>query len=227
MTTELETYSNGRLLVPTGYFGDSDDATLVTIIEDFVDAEDLLLAYEYAKTADMKYEGGANGGLKDRVHTFEKFESANPSLFQLFKENYSLEIKNMLEEKYGLKLTGSKCTELHKALSESLEDKINHLKLSSTCGCESGINPFIVAWTEGTNQKEHTDNGNDFTAIIYLNDDYEGGELNFPSLELSIKPIKGSLIIWPGNLTHSISTVSSGTRYTMPIFFKAISVLSE
>lgn len=227
MTIELETYANGRLLVPTGYFGDSDDATLVTTIQDFVDADDLTLAYEYAKTADMDYDGGSNGNLKDRVHTFEKFKNDNPSLSQLFKENYSLEIKNLLEEKYGLELTGSKCTDLHKALSESLEDRIQHLKLSATCGCKSGLNPFIVAWTAGTSQKEHTDNSNDFTAIIYLNDDYEGGELNFPSLELSIKPIKGSLIIWPGNITHSISPVVSGTRYTMPIFFKAISVLSE
>ena len=227
MTTELETYANGRLFVPSEYFGDFNDQNIVTVIEDFVEPDDLLLIHEYAKTANMQYEGGPNGNLKDRVHTFEKFESANPTLFQLFKENYFVEIKNLLEEKSGLELTGSYCTDLHKPLSESREDRLQHLILSATCGCKSEINPFITAWTEGTSQKEHTDNSNEFTAIIYLNDDYEGGELNFPTLELSIKPIKGSVIMWPGSITHSISTVLSGTRYTIPVFLKATSVLPE
>jgi hypothetical protein len=227
MTIELQKHVNGRLIVPFGHFGESDDQTLVTVIEDFIDVEDLAMSYEYAKVADMSYEGGSHGALKDRVHTFDKFEVANPSLFNLFKENYFVEIKNLLEEKYGLELTGSYCTELHKPLSGSREDRLEHLILSSTCGCKSEINTFITAWTEGTSQKEHTDNSNEFTAIIYLNDDYEGGELNFPDLELSIKPIKGSVILWPGSITHSISTVVSGIRYTMPVFFKAISVLPE
>jgi hypothetical protein len=227
MTTELETYANGRLLVPNGHFGDSDDATLITVIEDFIDAEDLELVYEYAKTANMDYEGGLKGKMKDRVHTFEKFQTDSPTLFQLFKENYFLEIKNILEEKYGLELTDAfKCTELHKPLSESQEDKLAYMKISSTCGCKSEINPYIVAWTEGTDQQEHKD-GSDFTAIIYLNDDYQGGELNFPESELNINPPAGSLIVWPGYLTHGVSPVVSGTRYTMPIFLKAISVLSE
>lgn len=225
MTIELQNHVNGRLIVPFGHFGESDDQTLVTVIEDFLSVEDLSVAYEYAKVADMSYEGGSNGNLRDRVHTFEKFENNNPTLFNLLKGTYFVEIKNLLEEKYGLELTGSYCTELHKPLSESREDRLEHLILSSTCGCRSEINPFITAWTEGTSQKEHTDNSNEFTAIIYLNDNYEGGELNFPDLNLSIKPIKGSVILWPGSITHSISTVVSGTRYTIPVFFKAISVL--
>ena len=225
MTTELEKHLNGRLIVPIEYFGEPND--LVTVIQDFLDADHLTLAYEYAQTADKDYAGGPNGNLKDRVHTSEKFKQDNAGLYQLFKANYCSEIKNLLEEKHGLELTGSNCTDLHKSLSENKEDRLEHLKLSASCGCKSEINPFIEAWTAGTNQKEHTDNSNDFTAIIYLNDDYVGGELNFPSLELSIKPVKGSLIIWPGKITHSISTVVSGTRYTMPIFFKAISILDK
>jgi hypothetical protein len=227
MTIELEKHLNGRLIAPKGYFEDLNSESPVIIIQDFIDSDDLVTAHEYAKVADMRYEGGSNGNLKDRVHTFEKFESANPALFNLFKNNYFVEIKNLLEEKYGLELTGSYCTELHKPLSESQEDRLEHLILSSTCGCKSEMNPFITAWTEGTSQKEHTDNSNEYTAIIYLNDNYEGGELNFPDLDLVIKPLKGSVMLWPGYLTHSISTVTSGTRYTMPVFLKATSVLSR
>jgi hypothetical protein len=224
--SELGKYEQGRLIIPSGYVGSVDDKETVVIIEDFVSQEHLQQAYEYAMVADMKYDGGLAGSLKDRVHESYKFEANNPDLFNIFKETYALPIRTMLEEKHGLELVGSKCTEFHKDLSD-LEDKVQYLVMSSQCGCKSEVSPFIVAWTEGTSQKEHTDNGNDFTAMIYLSDNYEGGELNFPSLDLSIKAKKGSLIIWPGYITHSISTVDSGTRYTMPIFLKAISVIDK
>jgi hypothetical protein len=227
MSEELINYSEGRLVIPVGYLGSTDSVESVIVIENFVNEQDIDQAYEYAMSADMTYDGGPGSKLQDRVHESNKFENDNPTIFKTFKEKYSLQIKNLLEEKHSIRLVGSKCTELHKPLSESLQDRVNYLAISSKCGCKSEINPFIVSWTEGSDQKEHTDNGNDFTAIIYLNDNYQGGELNFPSLDLSIKPKSGSLIIWPGYMTHSISTVVSGTRYTMPIFFKAISVLSE
>jgi hypothetical protein len=225
--SELGKYEEGRLIIPEGFFGRVDDNDTVVIIEDFVSQEHLDQSYEYAIVADMKYDGGAGGSLKDRVHESYKFKENNSDLFQTMKETYALPIKTMLEEKHGIELTGSKCTELHKPLSDELQDKIDYLVTSSQCGCQSEVSPFIVGWTEGTSQKEHTDNGNDFTAIMYLNDNYEGGELNFPGLDISIKPKKGSLIIWPGYLTHSISEISSGTRYTMPIFLKAIDTTTE
>lgn len=222
---ELDKYEKGRLIIPEGYLGSVDNNETVVIIEDFVDQDHLKRSYEYAIVADMKYDGGLGGSLKDRVHESYKFKANNPELFQIMKETYALPIKTMLEKKHGLELTGSKCTELHKPLSDKLQDKTDYLITSSQCGCKSEVSPFIVGWTEKTSQKEHTDNGNDFTAIMYLNDNYEGGELNFPTLNISIKPKKGSLIIWPGYLTHSISEISSGTRYTMPIFLKAISII--
>ena len=227
MTIELETYVNGRLIVPAGYFGETDNKDLVTVIEDFIAPDDLVLIHEYAKTADTDFDAGSKGNLKDRVHTFEKFKNSSPTLFNLFKQDYFLQIKSLLEEKYGLELTEAfKCTELHKPLSDSLEDKVEHMRISSTCGCNSEINPYIVTWPQGTSQNEHTD-GNEFTAIIYLNSDYVGGELDFPELQLEIKPTAGSLVIWPGYLTHGVSPIVSGTRYTMPVFLKAISILPE
>jgi len=225
--SELTKYEEGRLIIPVGYLGNVDDEETAVIIEDFVTQDHLEDLYEYAIAADMTYDGGPGGSLKDRVHESYKFKENNPNLFQTIKETYALPIKTMLEEKHGVELTGSKCTELHKPSSNSLQGKVNYLVTSSRCGCKSEVSPFIVAWTEGTSQKEHTDNGNDFTAIMYLNENYEGGELNFPTLDISIKPKKGSLIIWPGYLTHSISEISSGTRYTMPIFLKAISDITN
>jgi hypothetical protein len=55
------------------------------------------------------------------------------------------------------------------------------------------------------------------SVLVYLNDEYEGGELYFPDLDFGIRPKKGMLIAFPGNLyyTHGVAPVTSGTRYTL------------
>ena len=56
--------------------------------------------------------------------------------------------------------------------------------------------------------------------LLYLNDDFEGGELYFSKKKLSFKPKKGSVIIFPCNqneYTHSVNEIKSGVRYTIPL----------
>ena len=51
------------------------------------------------------------------------------------------------------------------------------------------------------------------TAIIYLNDDYEGGEIFYPDLGKSYKPKAGTLIVHPGDFLHEVKPVISGSKY--------------
>jgi len=53
-----------------------------------------------------------------------------------------------------------------------------------------------------------------YIAGLFLNDDYEGGELYFPDLEHSdLKPEKGDLVLFPGHCTsHGVHKILSGTR---------------
>jgi predicted 2-oxoglutarate/Fe(II)-dependent dioxygenase YbiX len=53
-----------------------------------------------------------------------------------------------------------------------------------------------------------------------LNDDYEGGEINFPRFNLKIKPEKNSLILFPSNYVynHSAEPVKNGTKYAIATF---------
>jgi hypothetical protein len=57
--------------------------------------------------------------------------------------------------------------------------------------------------------------------LIYLNDNYDGGELYFPSHNLMIKPEPGMLISFPGNFwnRHGIFPASD-YRFAISIFFK-------
>jgi Rps23 Pro-64 3,4-dihydroxylase Tpa1-like proline 4-hydroxylase len=84
----------------------------------------------------------------------------------------------------------------------------------------------VVKWEKGNSLKLHVDDlgyvtDNHIAALIYLNDDYEGGELRFETHDLSIKPKKGDLVFFPGNMhyAHEVCEVLSGTRYTVPIWF--------
>lgn len=53
--------------------------------------------------------------------------------------------------------------------------------------------------------------------LVYLNDDYEGGELYFPRYDYSIKPSAGTMITFPGSLyyIHGVKEITKGVRYTI------------
>ena len=61
----------------------------------------------------------------------------------------------------------------------------------------------------------------EYSANIYLNDDYEGGELVFPKLNFSVKPKAGQLIMFPSGAeyAHSVNRINLGERRTVVAFY--------
>lgn len=57
----------------------------------------------------------------------------------------------------------------------------------------------------------------DLSIVYFLNDDFTGGELFFPALDLVIQPVAGTLICFPSdhNFIHGVRPVTSGHRYTI------------
>jgi predicted 2-oxoglutarate/Fe(II)-dependent dioxygenase YbiX len=62
------------------------------------------------------------------------------------------------------------------------------------------------------------------SAVLYLNDDYEGGELNFKDQNITIKPEAGSIVIFPSvaPFYHESKEIISGNKYMCPAFWKEI-----
>jgi len=62
----------------------------------------------------------------------------------------------------------------------------------------------------------------DVTILVYLNDDYEGGELEFKNFGVSLKPKARTLIAFPSYIeyTHQVHPVTSGERYTIVSWIK-------
>jgi hypothetical protein len=89
----------------------------------------------------------------------------------------------------------------------------------------------IVKWDAGIFMLPHADNANpdgtkhmmpyrDLAGIVYLNDDYEGGELYFTAHDIAIKPRRGMFVGFTAGFhhEHAVLRVDSGTRLTMPFF---------
>tara|TARA_R100000742_G_C4239200_1_gene59212 strand:- start:73 stop:561 length:489 start_codon:yes stop_codon:yes gene_type:complete len=83
------------------------------------------------------------------------------------------------------------------------------------------INYFqIVKWPEHSNQGEHIDfDYHPYSTILYLNDDFDGGETVVG--DEIIYPKKCKLIGFEGNrITHKVNHITKGTRYTIPCWYK-------
>jgi predicted 2-oxoglutarate/Fe(II)-dependent dioxygenase YbiX len=94
---------------------------------------------------------------------------------------------------------------------------------------------FYSLMLEGSENNLHTDNyheinnvesirknsKDDWSGLLYLNDEYEGGTLEFPEENFYIKPNPGTFIFFQGshNLPHRVSKVTKGQRNVIVSFF--------
>lgn len=90
----------------------------------------------------------------------------------------------------------------------------------------------LVRWHPGNHQAPHADceepDGRPnqfpwraFASIIYLNDDFEGGQIHFPKLGLEpqIKPRMLAYFPSTSDYLHGVKEVTAGTRYTHSCFY--------
>jgi hypothetical protein len=83
---------------------------------------------------------------------------------------------------------------------------------------------FVKYQGEGKHFNIHADHGPAYnttvSAVIYINDDYEGGEIKFPRLDgYTLMPKVGDIAIFPSNYIyeHASLPMKSGTKYCVVI----------
>ena len=61
-----------------------------------------------------------------------------------------------------------------------------------------------------------------YGCILYWNNDFDGGQLQYPVLGLEYQPVPGDFVFHPGTeeYTHGVKEVVSGVRYTSTMFVK-------
>lgn len=91
----------------------------------------------------------------------------------------------------------------------------------------------LIRWGDTASIGNHTDAPQPrygfvpISALIYINDDYLGGEINFPEYGIEIKPKSNDLIVFSGSMIHNLGYVGDKSienqdqrRFTMPLFFE-------
>jgi hypothetical protein len=82
---------------------------------------------------------------------------------------------------------------------------------------------FVKYEGAGTHFRIHADHGPTYVTtvsiVVYLNDNYEGGELWFPRFDLTIKPQAGDIVVFPSTYIyeHASQDMISGTKYSVVI----------
>jgi hypothetical protein len=78
----------------------------------------------------------------------------------------------------------------------------------------------IVKREEGSYMDNHVDKGDAIAFILYLNDEFEGGETVFEN-QTTIKPKKGRLLVFSnGIIQHKVNLITKGERYVLAGWFK-------
>lgn len=111
---------------------------------------------------------------------------------------------------------------LHDYLNEQLLKAVDDYRNSHAAGHWTDSEGWqILKYGEGNHFSNHYDDAKKYPRTIsmsfYLNDNYEGGEIEFPRFGLTIKPKANQMIMFPSNYVynHTVHTVKSGLRYAV------------
>jgi hypothetical protein len=84
----------------------------------------------------------------------------------------------------------------------------------------------ILKYGEGQQFTNHIDDHPSYhrrvSTVYYLNDNYTGGESNFPRFDITFKPKANQIIVFPSTYVynHSVSPVIEGERYAVVSWIK-------
>jgi predicted 2-oxoglutarate/Fe(II)-dependent dioxygenase YbiX len=87
------------------------------------------------------------------------------------------------------------------------------------------ISKYFVGKSMGPHVDSHDDDPlKTISVVVYLNDDYDGGDINFPEQRISVKPKAGSIVVFPSKKPyfHESKTIISGTKYMTPGFWSLV-----
>jgi hypothetical protein len=119
----------------------------------------------------------------------------------------------------GVLALGDVYTQVHNMFEQCLSDYLVRFNFSIKESYDQGYQ--ILRYANGGEYKRHMDDGpktpRRVSGLMYLNGDYEGGELEFPYLNFTYKPYGGDLLLFPSGVPymHAAKPVTSGTKYSV------------
>lgn len=104
---------------------------------------------------------------------------------------------------------------------DNITPYLNYYSKKYSITVKSIENAQLLRYKEGQHFGEHFDKGRFIPRVLsltyYLDDDYEGGEIEFLNFNLKIKSKKNQLLIFPSSslYLHKVNPVISGLRHVI------------
>jgi len=135
---------------------------------------------------------------------------------QSIRTSHGISISKKAKVNETMQLINQKC---HDLISSAVQNYRDLFGISEEIQDVEGYG--ILRYSGGERYDLHYDgdtgSARSISVLIYLNDDYEGGEIEFPNFKTKIKPKAGTLILFPSNYAygHIAHPVTSGTKYVI------------
>jgi hypothetical protein len=112
--------------------------------------------------------------------------------------------------------------ELDSFVFESITKFIGEYAAQYDIGSLNDEGYTVLKYQDGMEYRKHHDCGGPHdkrvvSILVYLNDGYVGGQLEFPHLGVTYTPKSGDLVLFPSNYTfaHIAHPVTEGTKYAI------------
>jgi Rps23 Pro-64 3,4-dihydroxylase Tpa1-like proline 4-hydroxylase len=153
---------------------------------------------------------------KDGIYEVEKFltDEELQAILESTKEDNFIEVHpgNIVQDlnQHSLSFIPEICARM----MSYFENPQSHTKITNIRRLKT--NEFMYPHKD--NDSKYTEHEIIFGVIIYLNDNFVGGELKYTDIGFSIKPKSASMVIHNTDIKHEVLPVISGNRYCLTSF---------
>lgn len=108
----------------------------------------------------------------------------------------------------------------------AIEARVTPYAVANRITIEADEGWHVLKYRPGTeyqvHQDYHKDNQRIMSSVLYLNDDFVGGETEFVNFGVAVKPEAGMLVLFPANFAyaHVAKPLLSGTKYAVVSWFR-------
>lgn len=187
----------------------------IVIYRNYVNNPDEMLQYILDAEEQSKVFKWERAKVVKDVGNEEDSWRTNDLLVLRKKESLSLEER----QDAGTVALADVYTHVHFMFEECLRDYMRRFNFSLKNSLDQGYQ--ILRYSGGSEYKRHMDDGvrtpRRVSGLLYLNGNFEGGELEFPYLNFTYKPYGGDLLLFPSGVPymHAAKPVTSGTKYSV------------
>jgi hypothetical protein len=167
-------------------------------------------------------------GVRSAAQPWHEWNGANPDTEKFCIRHFIVE-PNKTNEK---DLLYKEISLVYNNIFNGINEAFNHYSTELYPAASKNIKSTegmlsILKYSKMGYLPQHQDQGVSsrvLSTVGYLNDNYSGGEIYFPYVDVTVKPEAGSVIFFPSNFiyVHEVKPMSNGIRYAVPQWYHSL-----